>query len=422
MNRSRRSEVRRSAIGLLGVVLVACGGATAPVAQAPRPPRPVQLHTVATRPLPSTVAVTGVLAAQEELVLGLEVAGRLQTLTVDVGDVVAAGAELAALDPRDLQLAVRRAEAALAAAEARLGSGQELDLRKFDVETTASVREARALVAEARLQRDRIESMVQQNAQSGAELDTAAAALAVAESRLQRALDEARTNLAEVALRRVEREQAQKRAGDSRVVAPWPGRVAVRHVTAGQVVGTGAPIVTLLRIDPLRLQLRLPDRLAAEVAAGQQVEFTVDGGGDTVHRGRVVRQGAAIERGDRTRLCEAEVPNTDGVLLPGAFCRARITTAEAAPVIVVPSSAVASFAGVDRVFTVESAAAGAGAPGGGPPASGPPAAGPRAKGRIVELGRRLGDEVEVVKGLEAGLRIVRDATGLSPESPVAVVE
>jgi membrane fusion protein (multidrug efflux system) len=178
---------------------------------------------------------------------------------------------------------VRRAEAALAAAEARLGSGQDLDLRKFDVETTASVREARALVAEARLTRDRVESMVQQNAQSGAQLDTAAAVLAVAESRLQRALDEARTNLADVAMRRVEREQAQKRAADSRVVAPWPGRVAVRHATAGQVLGVGAPIVTLLRVDPLRLQLRLPDRLTAEVAAGQLVEFTVDGGGDTVH-------------------------------------------------------------------------------------------------------------------------------------------
>ena len=130
-----------------------------------------------------------------------------------------------------------------------------------------------------------------------------------------------------------------------------------------------------------------------------------------------MRQGAAIERGDRTRLCEAEVPNQDGALLPGAFCRARITTAEAAPVVVVPSSAVASFAGVDRVFTVEAAQVGAAAPPGSPPSTGP-----RAKGRIVELGRRLGDEVEVVKGLEPGLRIVRDATGLSPESPVAVVE
>ncbi len=417
MSRSRRPEAQRFALALFGVVAAACGGGSAPVAKATRPPRPVQLHTVATRPLPSTIAVTGVLAAQEELVLGLEVGGRLQSLAVDVGDVVAAGGELAALDPRDLELAVRRAGAALAAAEARLGSGKNLDLTTFDVETTASVREARALVLEARLQRERVESMVQQNAQSGAELDTAAAALAVAESRLQRAIDEARTNLAEVALRRVEREQAEKRADDRRVVAPWPGRVAVRHVTAGQVLGVGAPIVTLLRIDPLRLQLRLPDRLAAEVAAGQLVEFTVDGGGDTVHQGRVVRQGAAIERGDRTRLCEAEVPNQDGALLPGAFCRARITTAEAAPVVVVPSSAVASFAGVDRVFTVEAAQVGAAAPPGSPPSTGP-----RAKGRIVELGRRLGDEVEVVKGLEPGLRIVRDATGLSPESPVAVVE
>lgn len=401
-------------VGSLLVVgwAAACGGG-APQGQGGgpmRPARPVQLVEVGTAELPRQLAATGVLAAQEELVLGLEVGGRLATLAVDVGDRVAPGAVLASLDDRDLQMALQRARAALAASEARIGVQQGADLDRFDVETTPAVREAKAVLTEASLNRDRVATIVQQNIQPGRELDVAEATRAVAESRLQRARDDVRTQLADAALRRVELAQADKRLADSRVLAPWAGRIAARHVTAGQVVAAGAPVVTLLRTEPLRLQLRVPDRAASEVAIGQLVRFTVDGLGTAdqalEREGRVVRLGPSIERGDRTLLVEAEVGNVDGALVVGAFCRARIVTAPAEAVVVVPQKAVVSFAGVDRVFTVEARSK-----------TDPT---PVAKGRIVELGRTVGDRFEVRRGMVAGDRIVADATGLAPETPVQV--
>lgn len=408
MSRCRTSRGFAVAVAALAGLAALPGCDGAPQSQAAtRPPRPVQLVAAGTAELPTKVSVSGVLAAQEELVVALQVAGRLATLAVDVGDVVASGAVIATLAPRDFELDVARAEAAVAAAEATLGVAPGAQLDNFDVEAVPTVREGNAVVVEAKQRRDRVATMVQGQINSGSELDTVALAVAVAESRLQRARDDVRTAVASARLRRVELQQAQKRREDSTVEAPWTGRVAQRHVVAGQVLAMGAPVVTLLRVDPLRLRLRVPDRPAMGVVAGQLVEFTVDGdAAATVHTGRVVRTGPAIDRGDRTRLVEAEVANQEGALLPGAFCRAQIVTAPAVPVVTVPRSAVVSFAGVDRVFTVEPGKDG----------------GKKTKGVIVQLGRAVGDQVEVVKGVAAGAQVVRDATGLSPETPVVVAE
>lgn len=394
----------RVAAALFAMCAAACGrgGEAAPA----RPPRPVRLVAVGTTPMANTVAVTGVLAPQEELVLGMQVGGRLAQLAVDVGDTVAADALIASLDPRDFELERARTAAALVAAHARLGLREEQSAATVDVESTAPVREAQATVDEASVQRERVVTMVKEELRATAELQTADATLAVAQSRLQAARDEVRTWIAEAQQRRVEMQQAEKRATDARLVAPWRGRVAARHATAGQVLTAGAPIVTLMRIEPMRLRLQVPERSLAGVAVGQEVQFTVDGRDGEPRVGKIVRLGAALDRSNRTLLVEAEVPNADGALLSAAFCRARIVTAAAVPVVVVPAAAVVSFAGVDRVFTVEKDASGV----------------VRAKARIVELGRRAGELTEVVRGVDAGARIVAEAAGLSPDLPVLVTE
>ena len=390
--------------GLLLVVAACSGkqGQAGPQAQA-RPAIAVDLVTSSTRELPRKAAVSGVLAAQEELVLGFEVTGRLQTLDVDVGDVVSEGAVVAALATREFELAVERAKAAIFAAEAKLGLVSGSDLEQVDVEATPAVKEANAVLVEAKANRERVAEMVQEKLQPQSQLETAEAVLGVATSRLQKARDEVNTALAEARLARVEARQAEKRLADCVVKAPWQGRVASRQVAIGQVVRSGDPVVTLLRVDPLRLRLRVPDRLASDVAIGQLVEFTVDGAEGLQRTGRIVRAGPAIDRGDRTRLIEAEVKNADGALLPGAFCRAQIVTAPAQRAVVVPKTAVLTFAGVQRVFSVVEADGKS-----------------KAKGHIVQIGRAVGDELEVTGGLAANVAIIRDATGLTPEMPVVV--
>jgi multidrug efflux pump subunit AcrA (membrane-fusion protein) len=129
------------------------------------------------------------------------------------------------------------------------------------------------------------------------------------------------------------------------------------------------------------------------------VRFTVDGGGAAVRSGVVRRIGASIERVNRTLLVEAEVANGDDALRPGSFCRASIVLQEDQPVVAVPKTAVVTFAGIDRVYEVE---------------------GNVAKERVVVLGRRQGDMVEIQRGVEAGQKIVEDARGLLPNAPVTV--
>jgi RND family efflux transporter MFP subunit len=391
------------------MLLAACGAKSAQGGKRTAEPKAVTLVDVTTVGLPRTIAVTGTLAAQEELVLGMQVGGRLLELNVDVGDRVEQGQVIARLDRRDFELENERAAAALAAAHARLGQFDAAsDLGAVDIEALAPVREAEALLTEARLNRERMVTMVQEQLRASADLEAADASLAVANSRIQSARDQVRTWIADARQRRVELAQAQKRLADSQLVAPWPGRVSARHVTAGQVLSSGERIVTLLHTDPMRLRLPLPERLVADVKLGQLVNFTVDGGNEA-RRGRIVRLGAGLDRSNRTLLVEAEVENKDGVLLPGGFCRASIVVSEAQQVVVVPRTAVVSFAGIDRVFTVVEKA-------GGPA---------KANGLVIQVGRELGDQVagdlvEVTSGLAAGVRIVAQATGLVHDAPVVV--
>ncbi|MFM1873173.1 MAG: Macrolide-specific efflux protein MacA precursor [Planctomycetota bacterium] len=391
-------RARDRILPLLLVTLSACGGkpaATGPTRPA-GPTRAVRLLTVATTPLPRSVTVHGTLAALDELDLGFQVAGRVEALDVDLGDRVAAGRELARLDRRDFELEHARARAELNQTAAQLGLDDPA--AAVDVAATASVREAEAVLAEATQNRDRVRELVQQSLRSPADLDVAVAAHAVASSRLQRARDQVRTWIAELAVRRQQLAIVEKKLADATIRAPWDGRVAARHAAVGQYLSSGTRVLTLLRTDPLRLRCDVPEREAAGIAVGQRVEFTVEGSEETF-RGEVSRLGSQIDRNNRTLQVEASTPNSDGKLLPGGFCRARIVVAEAEPAVVVPTAAVVSFAGVDRVFLVEQ---------------------DKAVERIVTLGRRSEAGIEIVRGLAAGERIVAEPGDLVRGAAVKV--
>jgi multidrug efflux pump subunit AcrA (membrane-fusion protein) len=110
------------AIGMLPI-LAGCGGeasARAAGREAP-PPRPVKVVPAVETGLPRVVTVTGTLAAEEQVALGMKVAGRLEAITVDLGSRAVKGATLARLAPVDFQLRVRQSEAIVEQARARLG-------------------------------------------------------------------------------------------------------------------------------------------------------------------------------------------------------------------------------------------------------------------------------------------------------------
>ncbi len=125
--------------------------------------------------------------------------------------------------------------------------------------------------------------------------------------RYQDALEEVRNRQAVLAQRRSELALARQQLDDTTLRSPIDGVVRERHAFAGEYRAAGTPIVTVVRQHPLRLQLAVPERAAADVRVGQAVRVTVEGDPD-VYEGRVARLSPAITEGNRTLPIEAEVP------------------------------------------------------------------------------------------------------------------
>ena len=157
------------ALGLC-LLLSGCQGQTSVGAEEQKskaagpPPREVKVAPAAERTVARTVSATGTLAADDQVVLGTKVAGRLAETTVDLGTRVKKGQLVGRLDQSDFKLRVQQAEAALQQARVRLGLSPTGTDEKVDPEQTAIVRQARAMMDDARLTRDRSIKLAQRRA------------------------------------------------------------------------------------------------------------------------------------------------------------------------------------------------------------------------------------------------------------------
>jgi RND family efflux transporter MFP subunit len=360
------------------------------------PPRSVKVFQTVEARVPRTVTSTGALAADDTVVLGVKVPGRLVEQAVDLGTRVRRGQVVARIDATDYTLRVEQAEAALQQARARLGlplSGAE---EQVDPEKTSIVRQARAVLDEARLSRERSRKLLEQNLIARAQDDTAEANLGVAEGRYHDAIEEVRNRQATLTQRRSELELARQQLADTVLVSPFDGAVSVKQAAVGEYLAAGAPVATLVRTHPLRLRLPVPEREAAGVRIGHTVRLTVEGDA-TVYQGKVVRLSPIVQEQNRTLLIEAEVPNPSAVLKPGAFARAEIVTEGSQPVIRIPAASLVTFAGIEKVLVVR-------------------------QGKIVEVrvqtGRRANDSIEIVTGLKPGETVVLEPGNLAPGQAV----
>lgn len=344
------------------------------------PPREVKVTLAAERTVARTVSATGTLAADEQVVLGTKVAGRLAEITVDLGTRVKKGQVVGRLDQSDFKFRVDQSEASLQQARVRVGLSPTGSDERIDPERTAIVRQARAMLDDARLTRDRNVKLAQQDLIARAQLDSAEAALQVSEGRYQDALEEVRNRQGVIAQRRSELDLARQQLTDTMILSPLDGVVSLKQASVGEYLAAGAPIATMVRVHPLRLRVPVPEREGAGVRVGHAVTLTVEGD-PTVYRGRVVRLSPIVQEQNRTLLVEAEVPNDRGFLRPGSFARVEIMTEVSQPVVTVPGTAIIVFAGVEKVLVVRQ--------------------GKTAEVRVT-TGRRLGEDVEIVDGLKRG--------------------
>ncbi len=286
-------------------------------------PRQVRVIPAAETEAARMVSASGTLAADDQIILGTKVIGRLGEISVDLGSRVKKGQPIARIDPSDYRLRVEQAEAALQQARARLGLAPSGNSDQVNIEQTATVRQAAAVLKEARLSHERMVELWDRKLIARAELDTAVSQLAVADGRYQDAIEEVRNRQAVLVQRRSEHEIARQQLADTTIVSPIDGAVSERQAAVGQYLPAGAPVVTLVRTHPLRLRLAVPEREAGLVRVGQTVDLTVEGDPNK-YQGRVARLSPAIAENNRTLMIEAEVPNGQGALRPGSFAKADI--------------------------------------------------------------------------------------------------
>jgi len=365
----------------------------------PGPMRTMKIAPANLLPMERIVTATGILAAEEAATLSVKIGGRLKEIPVDLGSVVKRGDIIAQVEPRDYELRLQQAAAALSQARAIVGLPLEGSDDRFDPEKTSAVKQAKAVLDEAAKNRDRVLSLSRQGIAAPAELDTVEAAYKVALNRYDAAFEDTRTRQAVLAQRRAEFELAHQQLMDTSLRAPFDGAVQGRLANLGEFLAAGAPVVKLVQTDPLRLRLETPERDAAAVRSGQRVRLTAEG--DTnVYEGTLTRVSPAIDETSRMLLAEADVRN-DGSLRPGLFARAQIITRENDEGLAVPATALITFAGLEKVVTVQDG---------------------KALEKIVTTGRRGTGWIEIVTGLKAGESVVVDPGNLRTGEAVNVIE
>jgi RND family efflux transporter MFP subunit len=340
----------------LASLLVSCGKpADGKSGHANITAKSVQVARAELRPMERALQVVGTLAARDEATVAAQVAGQIEKLYVDLGDAVTNGQELVSIDTTSYEALVRQSAANLARANASASNAARALQRVQDLqkEKISSASDLDAAVADA--------------GRTQADVKAAEAADAIARLNLERSL----------------------------VRAPFDGAIAQRLVAVGDYASVGMPIMRLVKIDPLRLQLEVPERESVAVRPGQDVRLSVEG--DTnLYTGRLGRIAPAIRAADRMLQVEADIPNP-GTLRAGLFARAQIIVNKSEESLSVPTNAIATFAGLEKVVTIEDG---------------------KAVEKTVTTGRRGADWAEILSGLNAGETVVLNPVGIRTGQPL----
>lgn len=198
----------------------------------------------------------------------------------------------------------------------------------------------------------------------------------------QSEVDNARTQLAEA---EAEVERARRVVEDHTIEAPFEGRVGRRLVSAGALVNPGDAIAELRSVDPIEVVFSAPEVYLAAMRVGARVTATSSAFPDRVFEGALKVTGSSVDAATRTVEVYALIPNPDGALRPGMFLSVELVVGEKPDAVLIPESAVLREGARSDVFLIREG---------------------RAWRTRVELGERVPGVVEVVRGVDAGDRVV----------------
>jgi RND family efflux transporter MFP subunit len=386
----RRPDVCVSSTFVIALFMTACSAGDAK-SREPQPsvPQAIDVAAVAAveQPIARFIRATGTLTAEEEAEVAAETAGRVVSAPVELGTRVAAGAELIRLSDAETEAQLKEAEANAAQIEARLGLAGD---GSFVVDAVPEVRNARATYALAESEFGRITSLLDQHVVSQSEFEQRRTQMEAARQQYEAARNGAAQLYQSLQGARARIALARKAFADTVVRAPFTGVIAQRLVSVGDYVTKGMKVAVVVRVNPLRIRLTIPEQFVSAIGVGQPVDFIVDAYPGRQFEGKVRYVSPALQADQRALTVEAAVPNGTGELKPGLFATARIEQPARTPGILVPAAAVQTTAGTGRVFVVN---------------------GDRVEERIVTTGQPTGDSIEITRGLKAGERVATKNVG-----------
>ncbi len=341
--------------------------------------RRVKTEVVRQEPVRRTVEVVGTLAAEDEVTVSSQVEGVVSRIAADLGDRVSAGQALVELDREKLQYNLDQQKASLARALAKYGASAPGQLPA--IEQTPDVQKAAAELQQARQAQQRAEELHKRQLIPKQQLDDADATLRAKQAIYDAALQNAKNLRADIDASNASMKLADRQVRDGVIRAPFDGYVQKRLVSLGELVKAQMPVMSVVRMDPLKVTAEIPERLAPWIKVGQPVELHVDAYPDTTIEGTVSRISPAVNTQTRSFPFEAHVPNHDILLKPGTFARVHIETSKVDQVVTLPYDALQYRYGVNRVFVVD---------------------GGRLAARELKVGERLGDRIEITGGVAPG--------------------
>ncbi|MEP6782251.1 MAG: efflux RND transporter periplasmic adaptor subunit [Acidobacteriota bacterium] len=375
-----------SMILLAGVTASACrASATDARANAEAAAVSVPVMTAAAQPIERFIRVSGTLTAQEDADVAAEIAGRVVATPVERGTLVRANDSLIQIAATEVEAQAREAQANAGQIEARLGLEGG---RVFEAESVPEVANARASYQLAKNEFARAQSLYDHKLLSRSDFDQRSAQMEVTQRQYDVAKNAAAQQYQALLGARARVTVAQKALADTVVRAPFAGAVGERFVSVGDYVNRGTKVASVMRIDPLRVELTVPEQYVSAVATGRAVKFEVDAYPNESFTGQVRFVSPSVAASTRALTLEAIVPNAQGRLKPGFFATAQIEEANKRPGILVPSAAIRTIAGTARVFVINN---------------------DRAEERVVMTGQAVGDQVEIVSGLKAGEKLASSA-------------
>lgn len=333
----------------------------------------VKVEPAATQSVPSIYEATGTVRARVSTAISSKLMAYVREVKVQLGDRVREGQTLVTLDSRDQDASARRAAAA------------REEVRQAVPEADSAVAAAKANFDLAQSTFQRMNELYGKKSISDQEFDEATGKREAAQANYE--MMQARRRQLDSKMAQIEEDirTADVARSYAEITAPFAGLVTAKTVEPGILAAPGVPLLTLERDGAYRLEASVEESRLSAIHVGQPVRVELDGVDRTLDA-RVSEIVPVVDAASRAYTVKIDLPALP-VIRSGSFGRARFELGSRS-ILTIPASAVTERGQLQSVFVAENGVA---------------------RTRLITLGERTGDRVEVLSGLQPGDAVVISA-------------